>query len=120
MPHAFKDLNGKDYVIGYGFAARGRTTMTKKQADHILKLEVTRLDNMLNKLNMVLTGNQRVALISLSYNLGGRDLSTMPKFIESIKNGDYHYWISEFSWANGVYYRGLERRRKSEIELFKN
>lgn len=94
--------------------------MTKKQADHILKLEVTRLDNMLNKLNMFLTGNQRIALISLSYNLGGRDLSKMPKFIESIKKGDGDYWANHFSWASGKYYRGLAKRRKEETKLFFN
>lgn len=112
-------MNGKDYVIGYGFAARGRVKMTKKQADHILMLDVIRLDKMLDGFSRKFNPNQKVALISLSFNLGGRDLTKMPKFKEMIENNEgKDYWLDQFSWANGKFYRGLLKRRKEECDYF--
>jgi len=116
------DSNGKDYIIGYGFKARGRTYMTKKQADYILTLEVIRLKKMIDmSFEREFTANQYTALISLIYNLGGRSPDTMPKFKELVEhNKGKKEWENWFSYSQGVYLRGLNKRRKEETNLFYN
>lgn len=72
-----------------------------------------------------LNPNQLIALVSLYYNLG--DPRKTPRLIEKLKNLDFDGACLEFAdcnkitiSGNKVVSRGLDARRKREMELFKH
>ena len=116
---AYEDGDGMS--IGYGFHAKGRKHINKKEADRILRLEIKRLNNQLDCFERGFSSNQKIALISLSYNLAGRNLCKMPIFKDLVENDKgAKFWENEFSTIGGKYSKGVNRRRKAEIKLFFN
>jgi lysozyme len=69
------------------------------------------------KITTELTQNEFDALVSHTYNTGGS--STLFKLVnerntEAIKK----WWVEKYITANGILFRGLVRRRQSELDLF--
>ena len=104
--------DGDGMSIGYGFDARGRKYMSRAEADAILRAEIIRLDE---KISGEWSGNQRAAIVSLIFNLGGK----LPpqRFFDEIRNGNVSSWRF-YTFSGGRHLAGLKKRREDEISLF--
>lgn len=89
---------------------------------HDLKKEEDNLNNLITALNISLNENQFSALISFAYNLGfGKIASPSSTVNRGLKSGDHAltcHGMSLYNRAAGKVMRGLERRRKAEIDLY--
>ena len=114
----------KYYTIGYGHYGadvKPGMTITKKQADELLKKDVDKFVDGVNKLLKVnVNQNQFDALVSFAYNvgLGALKASTLLKLVNK---GAFKEASKEFDlWvrSGGKVLAGLVRRREKEKELF--
>ena len=116
------------WTIGYGWthAVDGKPvnrgmTINQATADRLLKTGLVQFENDILKLVKVkLNQNQFDALVSLSYNIGSRALSTST-LLKKLNAGDYRGAGDEFlRWdkAGGETLAGLTRRRAAEKQLF--
>lgn len=115
-------------TIGYGWTqpvdgkkiVRGMV-IDQETADRLLKCGVVQYEQGVNQLVKVkISQGQFDALVSFSYNLGLRSLSTST-LLRKLNAGDKPGAADEFSkWVNagGVRLDGLVRRRAAERELF--
>lgn len=124
---AYQDSVGV-WTIGYGWTQPVdgkliRTGMTIKQetAERLLKTGLVSYENDVSRLVKVnLTQGQFDALVSFTYNLGARSLSTST-LLRKLNSGDYAGAADEFlRWnkAGGKVLNGLTRRREAERALF--
>lgn len=120
---AYKDSVGI-LTVGYGSTGshvKPGTTITKEQAEELLKQDVSRFEKGVNDLVKVpLTQNQFDSLVSFSFNLGLANLksSTLLKRLNAL---DYSGAAKEFlRWnkAGGKTLNGLARRRQAEKDMF--
>ncbi|OOF40850.1 hypothetical protein BKK47_02790 [Rodentibacter mrazii] len=130
---AYQD-QGKVWTIGYGHTGHingvpigAGMTITKDQADTILRGKLKEFENAVNSsVKVPLSQNQFDALVSLAYNIGGGAFSrsNIPKYLNS---GDFQKaadTILEFnkSRQNGEprpsFNKGLFNRRVREREMF--
>lgn len=111
------------WTIGYGHTrtARSGMTITRFQAEQLLKEDLLIVETQINKLDLNLNQNQFDALVSFTFNLGIGNLKKS-KLLQLIKLDPNDFLIAfEFpKWrkANGVVLKGLERRRKIEAQLY--
>lgn len=118
-------------TIGYGFTyylpSMRKVTMQDRpislqEGEDMLKHVLVRYENDVKRfVKKTLTQNQFDALVSFTYNLGGANLakSTLLKKINA--NPDDPTIRDEFAkWrlAGGKVFKGLERRRKAEADLY--
>ena len=89
---------------------------------HDLKKEEDNLNKFINDFGLTLNENQFSALISFAYNLGFGKISSPSSTVNrGLRSGDHAltcHGMSLYNRAAGKVMRGLERRRKAEIDLY--
>ena len=124
---AYQDSVGV-WTIGYGWTQpvddkpiRAGMTIKQETADRLLKTGLVSYESDVSRLVKVgLTQGQFDALVSFTYNLGARALSTST-LLRKLNAGDYAGAADEFlRWnkAGGKVLNGLTRRREAERALF--
>lgn len=120
---AYKDSVG---VLTIGWGSTGShvkpgMSITKEQAEELLKQDVSRFEKGVNDLVKVpLIQNQFDALVSFSFNLGLGNLKSST-LLRKLNASDYSGAASEFlRWnrAGNKVLAGLTRRRIAERDLF--
>lgn len=110
----------KHYTIGfghYGADVKEYQSMTKAQAEKLLKKDLEKFEEKVNKYNNVYNFNQNQfdALVSFCYNVGNIDQLTA-KGTRTIK--EISEKILAYNKSGGKVINGLTNRRKKEQELF--
>ncbi|MGV4167867.1 lysozyme [Citrobacter freundii] len=116
------------WTIGYGWAQpvdgkpiRAGMAIKQETAERLLKTGLVSYESDVSRLVKVgLTQGQFDALVSFTYNLGARSLSTST-LLRKLNAGDYAGAADEFlRWnkAGGKVLNGLSRRREAERALF--
>ncbi|QLS33669.1 lysozyme [Citrobacter sp. RHBSTW-00903] len=124
---AYQDSVGV-WTIGYGWTQpvdgkpiRAGMTIKQETAERLLKTGMVSYESDVSRLVKVgLTQGQFDALVSFTYNLGARSLSTST-LLRKLNAGDYAGAADEFlRWnkAGGKVLNGLTRRREAERALF--
>ncbi|HIC2869530.1 TPA: lysozyme [Enterobacter kobei] len=124
---AYQDSVGV-WTIGYGWTKpvdgkpiRAGMTIKQETAERLLKTGLVSYEGDVSRLVKVgLTQGQFDALVSFTYNLGARSLSTST-LLRKLNAGDYAGAADEFlRWnkAGGKVLNGLTRRREAERALF--
>lgn len=124
---AYQDSVGV-WTIGYGWTQpfdgkpiRAGMTIKQETAERLLKTGLVGYESDVSRLVKVgLTQGQFDALVSFTYNLGARSLSTST-LLRKLNVGDYAGAADEFlRWnkAGGKVLNGLTRRREAERTLF--
>ncbi|HCJ7417825.1 TPA: lysozyme [Enterobacter hormaechei subsp. xiangfangensis] len=124
---AYQDSVGV-LTIGYGWTQpvdgkpiRAGMTIKQETAERLLKTGLVSYEGDVSRLVKVgLTQEQFDALVSFTYNLGARSLSTST-LLRKLNAGDYAGAADEFlRWnkAGGKVLNGLTRRREAERALF--
>lgn len=124
---AYQDSVGV-WTIGYGWTQpvdgkpiRSGMTIKQETAERLLKTGLVSYESDVSRLVKVgLTQGQFDALVSFTYNLGARSLSTST-LLRKLNAGDYTGAADEFlRWnkAGGKVLNGLTRRREAERALF--
>ena len=124
---AYQDSVGV-WTIGYGWTQpvdgkpiRAGMTIKLEAVERLLKTGLVSYENDVSRLVKVdLTQRQFDALVSFTYNLGARSLSTST-LLRKLNAGDYAGAADEFlRWnkAGGKVLNGLTRRREAERALF--
>lgn len=124
---AYQDSVGV-WTIGYGWTQpvdgkpiRAGMTIKQETAERLLKTGLVRYESDVSRLVKVgMTQGQFDALVSFTYNLGARSLSTST-LLRKLNTGDYAGAADEFlRWnkAGGKALNGLTRRREAERALF--
>ncbi|HAV1906103.1 TPA: lysozyme [Enterobacter hormaechei subsp. steigerwaltii] len=124
---AYQDSVGV-WTIGYGWTQpvdgkpiRAGMTIKQETAERLLKTGLVSYESDVSRLVKVgLTQGQFDALVSFTYNLGARSLSTST-LLRKLNAGDYAGAADEFMrWnkAGGKVLNGLTRRREAERALF--
>ena len=124
---AYQDSVGV-WTIGYGWTQpvdgkpiRAGMTIKQETADGLLKTGLVSYESDVSRLVKVgLSQGQFDALVSFTYNLGARSLSTST-LLRKLNAGDYAGAADEFlRWnkAGGKVLNGLTRRREAERTLF--
>ncbi|MEB7623177.1 lysozyme [Enterobacter vonholyi] len=124
---AYQDSVGV-WTIGYGWTKpvdgkpiRAGMTIKQETAERLLKTGLVSYESDVSRLVKVgLTQGQFDALVSFTYNLGARSLSTST-LLRKLNAGDYAAAADEFlRWnrAGGKVLNGLIRRREAERALF--
>lgn len=118
------------WTIGYGWTQpvdgkpiRAGMTIKLETAERLLKTGLVSYESDVSRLVKVgLTQGQFDALVSFTYNLGARSLSTST-LLRKLNAGDYAGAADEFlRWnkAGGKVLNGLTRRREAERALFQS
>ncbi|MCL6366205.1 lysozyme [Pectobacterium carotovorum subsp. carotovorum] len=124
---AYQDIVGV-WTIGYGWTQpvdgkpiRRGMTIDAATADRLLKTGVVQYEQAVNQLvKVAINQSQFDALVSFTYNLGTRSLSTST-LLKKLNAGDIAGAAAEFArWnrAGGKELAGLTRRREAERALF--
>ncbi|ENO2101847.1 lysozyme [Enterobacter hormaechei] len=124
---AYQDSVGV-WTIGYGWTQpvdgkpiRAGMTIKQETAERLLKTGLVSYENDVSRLVKVrLKQGEFDALVSFTYNLGARSLSTST-LLRKLNAGDYAGAADEFlRWneAGGKVLNGLTRRREAERALF--
>ncbi|HGN9433924.1 TPA: lysozyme [Enterobacter hormaechei] len=124
---AYQDSVGV-WTIGYGWTQpvdgkpiRAGMMIKQEAAERLLKVGLVSYESDVSRLVKVsLTQGQFDALVSFTYNLGARSLSTST-LLRKLNAGDYAGAANEFlRWnkAGGKVLNGLTRRREAERALF--
>lgn len=122
---AYQDVAGI-WTIGYGHTSAAGSpkvtsglVITEKQAEEILKQDLVKFETQVSSLVKVpLNDNQFAALVSFHYNTGALGKSTL---LKKVNSKDFKAVPNEFlKWVNagGKFVKGLENRRKDEINLW--
>jgi GH24 family phage-related lysozyme (muramidase) len=106
------------YTIGYGHYGADvapSMTITQAAADALLVKDLERFEYQVNDTGLSLNQNQFDALVSFTYNCGGRNLLQLVKnrTLDQIADA-----LLLYNKAGGKVLDGLTRRRKAERELF--
>ena len=124
---AYQDSVGV-WTIGYGWTQpvdgkpiRAGMTIKQETAERLRKTGLVSYESDVSRMVKVgLTQGQFDALVSFTYNLGARSLSTST-LLRKLNAGDYAGAADEFlRWnkAGGKVLNGLTRRREAERALF--
>lgn len=127
---AYRGVDAQNLTIGYGHVlklgefANYKNGITESQAMDLLKSDVSSVVNDLNNFckenDVYLNQQQYDALISLCYNSGGGILEKDSDLAAAIISGD-NYAIAEqmsgYRKVNGQVVKGLENRRRNEVEI---
>ena len=108
----------KFYTIGYGHYGMDvsrETTITKTEAENLLKKDLKKYENAVTALNHFWTQNQFDALVSFAYNCGTASLKRLVADRDNLQIADAFLLYNK---AGGKVLNGLVRRRKAERALF--
>lgn len=126
---AYKDVAGL-WTIGYGHLVKPGerfhpygtvTTITEEEASALLEADMNAARNAVaSSVRVPITDNERAALVSLAYNIGGGAFAGST-LVRKLNAGDKAGAADQFLvWANagGQRVQGLANRRASEREVF--
>ena len=126
-PELFAYPDAGNFAIGFGAnfingrRVREGETITVKQAEELLRVDVLKFENAVKStLNVPLTQNEFDALISLTYNIGGGAFNTST-IARKLNRGEYISASKEFErWnkSQGKVISALTRRRLKEKTLY--
>ena len=112
------------WTIGYGhriLEGESFTQITKAEGEALLAKDLEpRAALLASTVNVPLTENQKTALISLIYNIGGANFK-QSTLLKKLNKGDFDGARKQFSawiYAKGKVSKGLVARRKAEAALF--
>ena len=110
----------KYYTIGYGHYGpdvKPDDTMTRAQAEKLLKSDISSYEKKVDKYNKVYDFNQNEfdALVSFCYNVGNIDTLTAKG---TRSRSEISKKMLEYNKSGGAVLKGLTNRRKKEQELF--
>ena len=110
----------KYYTIGYGHYGpdvKPDDTMTRAQAEKLLKSDISSYEKKVDKYNKVYGFNQNEfdALVSFCYNVGNIDTLTDKG---TRTRSEISKKMLEYNKSGGAVLKGLTNRRKKEQELF--
>lgn len=117
--HDEKPIKGDDGMEIIKQHYPGLLTITEQEAEFMLAKDLERYEDIVNsKVHINLDQDQFDALVSHTYNTGGSE--TLFKLLNGLASmlRIMDWWTTKYITAGGVKLRGLERRRKSEWELF--
>ena len=125
-PNAYMD-NGQ-WTIGFGTSSEEGATITREEADRVMREHVKTLEASINKFaadnNLTLNQGQFDALISFSFNCGTAWTRSAGKFRTAVLNGttgnEFLYAITLWANSAGVPSTGLIKRRLAEANLYLN
>ena len=114
---------GGALTIGYGTTIKPgqHTSITKEQAEAILRKSISGFERSIKKLVKVpLNQNQYDALVSFTYNVGAGAVqrSTLLKKLNDRDHQDAADELLRFTKSNGKVLQGLVKRREKERTLF--
>ncbi len=119
--HSYKCAAGK-VTIGYGHTGnyKGKPltlgmTITKEEAEELLKQDLVKYENYVNSLHRDFNENEYSALVSFCYNCGPASLKSLCKNRTNEQIGNA---LLLYNKAGGKVLAGLTKRRKAERELF--
>jgi GH24 family phage-related lysozyme (muramidase) len=122
------EQEGFDFLPRYSKIVPGRTTITKEDAETLLKDDMREAESIVNRIldqweekgiKPPITQGMYDAMVSMSFNMG-RGIRTSD-FIQAVKRGDFDLarkLISTTSENLFDDFPGLESRRKKESEMF--
>ena len=124
---AYKPTPNDVWTIGYGHTGlvdgkpitKGMV-ITKEKAEELYRNDFKAHIAPIKKVKVSLTGNQKIALASLIYNIGAGAFENST-LLKKLNSGDYKGASDEFDkwvYQNGKKLKGLINRRKREKELF--
>ena len=111
-------------TIGYGHTGQDvyyGETITEQKAEELLRNDLQRFENCINKLNIHLNQNQFDALVSFTYNVGEGGVAPDKQVGKYLREGNYPKACeSMLKWCNGGghFIQGLYNRRLDEVKLF--
>lgn len=111
-------------TVGYGHTGKHRNrTMSKEEASRILLQELEESANIVDRVVRVkLDENQKAALVSFTFNAGEGNLRKLVNGKGRLNEGNYQSIekiLPLYRKGGGVVLRGLEKRRKWEVALWK-
>lgn len=116
---SYKAVPTEQYLtIGYGHYGADvlpNMTITQAVADALLVKDLERFEQQVNDTGLTLNQNQFDALVSFTYNCGGRNLLSLVKNRSLPQIADA---MLLYNKSGGKVLEGLNRRRKAERELF--
>lgn len=120
--------NVSQWSIGYGTSSTEGATITKEEAETVLRERLSGIDTKINQFaaqnNLDFSQTQHDALVSLCFNVGTEWLNQSGRLRSAIVNGstgnDFLFAISLWANISGVPDRGLLQRRLSEANLYLN
>lgn len=110
-------------TVGYGHTAgvKEGDKITQTQADKFLLQDVAGAEADVNRLvTVALNQNQFDALVSFTFNLGGKNLASST-LLKRLNEGNYRAAADQFGrwvFASNVMLKGLVKRRAAEKALF--
>lgn len=121
---SYKCSAGKD-TIGWGHVIKPtdniKEPITKSQAEELLENDIKWAEESVNKnVKATLTQNQFDALVCLVFNIGASNFksSTLLKFINEEMWDKIPAQFMRWVYSNKVFIKGLENRRKAELNLW--
>ena len=116
------------WTIGYGHTSaagapdvRPGMVITQSEADAILKADLAKFENRVNRLVKVpLTQGQFDALVSFDFNTGALHSSTLLKRLNEGRHADVPAQLMRWTKAGGKELPGLVRRRREEAGLWRS
>lgn len=116
---AYKSLpSEKYYTIGfghYGADVKAGMIISIETAEKLLKQDLEKFENAVDKLNLDLTENEFSALVSFTYNCGEGNLK---KLVKGRSISEIGQALLLYNKAGGKTLEGLARRRRAEKDLF--
>lgn len=110
------------WTIGYGHTkcVKNGDVITFDKAEELLKDDIYFLLKVLDRVEVFLTDNQKVALISLIFNIGQTNFLKSTLF-KKLNKSDFLGASIEFDrwiYSKGKVLKGLQNRRKKEKKIF--
>ena len=126
--HAEAYMDNGQWTIGYGTSSEEGATITREEADRVMREHVATLETAINTFasgnGLNLNQGQFDALISFSFNCGTAWTKSAGKFRSAVLNGtkgnEFLYAISLWANSGGVPSTGLINRRLAEANLYLN
>ena len=126
-PHIYKDAAGYS-TIGYGHLLRAgeselfKNGISEAAGEALLIKDVLIAEQaVLRLIHVPLTNDQFDALVSFTFNLGSGALqrSTLRRKVNREEHDEVPEQFLRWVWAGGRKLRGLVRRRKAEVVLYR-
>lgn len=109
-------------TIGYGHTknVKNNDVITINQAEQFLKEDICELIMVLDRVEPVLNDNQKVALISLIFNIGKKNFlkSTLLKKLNKLNFIEASEEFDRWVYSKGKFLKGLQKRREVEKKIF--
>lgn len=109
-------------TIGYGHTKNVKSDdfITQEQAEKFLKEDIFDLLSVLDKVQVKLQDNHKIALISLIFNIGKYSF-LKSSLLKKLNDADFIGASLQFDrwiYSNGKVLKGLQNRRKKEKKIF--